>query len=365
VLLSADGQRRALRRRVKLPHPRYADTACQPLRKAAPARFCGWGSIATELGNPSRPQIVSCVDGIKEGGCRREMLAWKNVPERHTKRMHRSCVHHAERRHQPGVSVCRSSCPDGGARRGAVAGTAGAATTQGRRRRRGGGRDDAGAVATTWVRRRRRAGSGATSAAAAAATVTSAHAIVAVAMVRRHPGGSGGGDSLGGGSLAGSLSPGGLRLIFCQFLCARDGGACRPVATPRHWLRTERGRGRPRSSPARRRDAAAGAAGTRVPVSEAVGRSPGSCAGVCAAAFDGGGKGGMGGVRRFVAAASALKDPHVAGYAGQRDGAGVLKTAGGAHAGGGRGGTRDGRGRKEGMGGRGRDSSWHIVLSVV
>jgi len=238
-------------------------------------------------------------------------------------------------------------------RAGGGEGAATAATTRGRRRRRAGG-------ATTRGGRRRRGGGGAASAAAAASTVTTVRAIMAVAMVRRHPGGS-----LGGGALAGSLFPGGRRLIFRQFLCARDGGACRPAAAPRHWRGTERGRGRQRLSPARRRDTAEGAAGALVPVSEVVGRGPGSCAGVCAAAFDDGGKGGTGGVRRLVAAAPAVKDPHVAGYAVQRDGAGALKTSGGAHAGGGRGVTRDGRGRKEGTGGRGRDSSLHLVLSIV
>jgi len=220
-------------------------------------------------------------------------------------------------------------------------GTGAAVTARGRRWRRGGGGDGAGAAATARERRRRRAGRGAASAAAAASTVTTVRAITAVAMVRRHPGGS-----LGGGAFAGSLFPGGRRLIFREVLCARDGGACRPAAAPRHWRGTERGRGRQRLSPARRRDAAAGAAGARVPVSEVVGRGPCSCAGVCAAAFDGGGKGGTGGVRRLVAAAPAGKDPHVAGYAVQRDGAGALKTAGGAHAGGGKGVTRDGWGRK-------------------
>ncbi|OSX74915.1 hypothetical protein BU14_0261s0006 [Porphyra umbilicalis] len=220
-------------------------------------------------------------------------------------------------------------------------GATGAATARRGRRRRDGGGDGATGAATARRGRRRRDGGG------------------------RHPGGSGGGGSLCGWALAGSLFPGGRRLTLRQFLCARDGGACRTAAAPRHWRGTERGRGRPRLSPARRRDAAAGAAGARVPVSEAVGRGPGSCMGVCAAASDGGGKGGMGGVRRLVAAAPAVKDPHVARYAVQRDGAGALKTAGGAHAGGGRGVTRDGRGTKEGAGGRGRDSSLHLVLSIV
>jgi len=123
--------------------------------------------------------------------------------------------------------------------------------------------------------------------------------------------------------------------------------------------------GRVRSPPARHRAATAGAAGAQVLVGEAAGRGLGSWAAVCAAALDGWGKGGVERVRRLVAAAPAVKDPHVAGYALQRDGAGALKMAGGAHAGGGRGVTRDGRGRKEGTGGRGRGSLLHLVLSVV
>ena len=77
-----------------------------------------------------------------------------------------------------------------------------------------------------------------------------------------------------------------------------------------------------------------------------MGRGPFSCARVCAAASDGRGKRGIGGVIRLVANAPAVKDPRVAGYTVQGDGAGALKTAGGAQAGGGRGVTRDGRGRK-------------------
>ena len=122
------------------------------LRKAAPARSCRWGCVATELGigGQSCPQSVACVDDITEGRCSTRGFALPQfLPYVGAGRDLESMT--------AAVTTTR-----GRRRRGEGSGEeVGAAPTEwGQRRRGGGGGDAVGAAATRWGWRRRRGGGG-------------------------------------------------------------------------------------------------------------------------------------------------------------------------------------------------------------
>ena len=172
LLLSADGQRRALRRRVKPPHPGDADLAWQSLQTATPARFCDWGSVAT---NPATPPVHKL--SLVWKAFMREVAGgryWRGTVSLNAAKW--GCI--------AVLCITPSGVIDPGFRSAAVhdpmVGRGGVQWPgqRRRRRRRGGGGEGAAATAAKARRRRRRRAGGGDDVRAAATTC--------VTLFRRH-----------------------------------------------------------------------------------------------------------------------------------------------------------------------------------